>query len=191
MSNIILELVPNMDIEQCRDLCNELMAFQKSKAHIAPESFNLMNFDTRMKKSIESALRSHVVVAKDNGVAIGYVFSTIDNITYEDNVNYPDWVPFTENIIGFYPAWVALPQKIGCLNNLYLRNEYRGSGLGVKLFDKAMEWLDSFSDTNMTFVFISNGNEAALDFYLKHGFTFSHDVFGGFIKAAYNLNSRK
>ena len=185
MNNITFELVQNMDIEQCRNLCNELMAFQKSKAHVAPDSFDLMNFDTRMKKSYENALRSHVVVAKDNGVAIGYVFSTIDNVTHEDNATYPDWAPLIENCIGFYPDWVTLPQKIGCLNNLYLRDEYRGLGLGVKLFDKAMDWLNSFSDTELTFVFISNGNEAALDFYLKHGFTFSHDVFGGFIKAAY------
>ena len=185
MNNIKLELVQNMDIKQCRSLCDELMAFQKSKAHIATNSFDLMNFDTRMKKSFENALRSHVIVAKDNGVAIGYVFSTIDNVTYEDNAAFPDWAPFTENSIGFYPDWVTLPQKIGCLNNLYLRDEYRGLGLGVKLFDKAMEWLNSFPDTELTFVFISNGNDAALDFYLKHGFIFSHDVFDGFIKAAY------
>ena len=185
MNNITLELVQNSDIEQCRNLCNELMIFQKSKAHIAPDNFNLMNFDTRMKKSFENAFRSHVVIAKDNGIAIGYVFSTIDSVTYEENTHYPDWAPLTENSIGFYPDWVKLPQKIGCINNLYLSDEYRGLGLGGKLFDVAMEWLDNFSDTELTFVFISNGNEDALDFYLKHGFRFSHDVFGGFIKAAY------
>ena len=193
MKSITLELVQNGNIEQCRDLCNELMVFQKSKAHIAPESFDLMNFDSRMKKSYENAPQSHVVVAKDDGRAIGYIFSTIDNITPEDNATYPDWAPHAENspgsyprsYQGFYPDWVKLPQKIGCLSNLYLRAEYRGLGLGVKLFDKAMEWLNSFPDVNLSFVFISNGNDAALDFYLKRGFTFSHDVYGGFIKAAY------
>ena len=185
MENITLELVQNGDIEQCRALCNELMAFQKSKASIAPDSFDLMNFDTRMKKSYEHAPQSHVVVAKDNGMPIGYVFSTIDNVTQEDNAVYPDWAPRAENSIGFYPDWVKLPQKIGCLNNLYIRDKYRGLGLGVKLSDKATDWLNSFADVNLSFVFISNGNDAALHFYLKHGFTFSHDVFGGFIKAAY------
>ena len=48
-----------------------------------------------------------------------------------------------------------------------------------------MEWLESFSDVNVIFVYISNGNDAALDFYLKNGFIYSHDVFGGFIKTAY------
>ena len=36
----------------------------------------------------------------------------------------------------------------------------------------------------MVFVYISNGNDDALKFYLQHGFTFSHHVFGGFIQAA-------
>ena len=36
----------------------------------------------------------------------------------------------------------------------------------------------------MVFVYISNGNDDALKFYLQHGFIFSHHVFGGFIQAA-------
>jgi len=51
-----------------------------------------------------------------------------------------------------------------------------------------MEWLESFADVNLIFVYISNGNEDALQFYLNHGFTFSHNVFGGFITAAYKLS---
>lgn len=87
--------------------------------------------------------------------------------------------------MGFYPEWVSLPQNIGCLSNLYLREAYRGIGLGTKLFNMTMEWLASFPDVNLAFVYISNGNDAALRFYLDHGYTFSHDVFGGFIQAAY------
>ena len=185
MENISIELVENEDIELCRDLCNELMAFQKSKAFIAPESFDMMNFDTRMKKSYQSALEKQVLVAKDKGNPVAYVFSTIEKITKEENVGLPGWAPPAKNSIGFYPDWVKLPQKIGCLSNLYLKKEYRGTGLSVELCDKAMDWLKSFSDVNLIFVFISNGNDRALDFYLKRGFTFSHDVFGGFIKAAY------
>lgn len=74
MKNITIETITNGDIEQCRDLCNELMAFQKSKAFIAPEKFDLMTFDTRMKKSYESSMASQVVVIKDDGFPVGYVF---------------------------------------------------------------------------------------------------------------------
>jgi hypothetical protein len=86
MTNLTFEVVNDGNIEQCRQLCNELMAFQKSKATIAPELFDFMNFDTRMKRSYESALRSQVIVAKDNGVPVGYVFSTIDDIEQKKTV---------------------------------------------------------------------------------------------------------
>lgn len=184
MKKISIETIQDGNIELCRELCDELMAFQKSKAQLHPEWFDFMNFDTRMKKSHEHALRSQVVVIKDNGTPVGYVFSTIDNVDISERTSYPDWAPADKNSLGFYPEWVTLPQKTGCLSNLYLRNEYRSSGLGLKLFNTAMEWLESFPDVNLTFVYISNGNDAALKFYLEHGFTFSHDVFGGFITAA-------
>lgn len=184
MQNITIEIVKD-NIEQCRQLCDELMAFQKSKAYIHQEWFDPMNFDTRMKKSYENALDSQIVVAKEKDVPVGYVFSTIDSVDITDRTAYPDWAPGAENSMGFYPDWVILPQKIGCLSNLYLRDEYRGSGLGTKLFNITMDWLESYSGVNLIFVYISNGNDAALNFYLNHGFTFSHDVFGGFIKAAY------
>ena len=185
MTNITFTVVQKENIEECRELCNELMALQKSRATIGPECFDSMNFDTRMKKSYENALRSQVIIVKDNGLPIGYVFSTIDQVEESDRKAYPDWAPVGENFIGFFPDWLELPQKIGCLSNLYLKDQYRGSGIGLQLLEKTLEWLESFSDVDLTFVYISNGNDGALDFYLSQGFTYSHDVFGGFIKATY------
>ncbi|NBD25178.1 GNAT family N-acetyltransferase [Paenibacillus glycinis] len=183
-NTITVEIVQDGNIEPCRELCNELMAFQKSRATLAPELFDAMNFDTRMKRSYASALESQVILVKDDGVPVGYAFSTIDNIARSKHA-YPDWAPRAEGSQGFYPDWDDLPDKVGCLNNLYLRDGYRHLGLGSKLFGMAMEWLDSFSDVDVIFIFVSNGNEAALDFYLGRGFAFSHDVFGGFIKTTY------
>lgn len=185
MKDITFEVIRDGDIEQCRALCDALMAFQKSKATFSPKSFDSMNFDTRMKKSYENALNSHVVVAKDNGCPVGYVFSTIEEVQPEDKDAFPVWAPMGENNKGFYPDWMELPQKVGCLSNLYLSDQYRHEGIGLKLFEMTMNWLESFEDVNLIFVYISNGNDEALKFYLNHGFTFSHDVFGGFIKAAY------
>jgi GNAT superfamily N-acetyltransferase len=187
MHEIKLELINVEGIEQCRDLCNELMAFQKSKATISKESFDWMNFDTRMKKSYDEALRSHVIVAKDGNTPIGYVFSTIDEGNEDVRSYIPDWAPKeqVEGVKGFYPDWVRLPQKIGCLSNLYIKEGYRSQKLGSKMLNMAMDWLESFDDVELIFVYISNGNDAALNFYLNRGFKFSHDVFGGFIKAAY------
>jgi len=186
MEHIVFEEVKGGDIEQCRLLCNELMAFQKSKAVMEPEIFDLMNFDTRMKKSYESAMDSQVIIVKDNGVPVGYVFSTVELIE-SGNIALPSWAPGDGT--GFYPDWVTFPQKIGCLSNLYVRDTHRALGLGSKLFDLSMEWLESYPDVEHVFIYISNGNEAALNFYLSRGFTFSHDVFGGFIKAVYRSNA--
>lgn len=190
MQTITFEIINNGDIQQCRELCNELMVFQKSKATIYPENFNDMNFDTRMKRSYENALESQTIVVKDNGDPVGYVFSTIDLVDAGDIAAFPDWAPASENSIGFYPDWVEVPQKIGCLSNLYLSEHYRSMGVGSKLFEMTMEWLESFADVNLIFVYISNGNTDALNFYLNHGFTFSHDVFGGFIQAAYKYRKK-
>ena len=51
MENITIEILEEKEIEQCRELCDELMGFRKSKAFMEPERFDGMNFDTRMKKA--------------------------------------------------------------------------------------------------------------------------------------------
>ena len=93
MDNIRIQTITGQDIEKCRELCNELMALQKSLANIHPEAFDSMNFDTRMKKSYESAERSHVAVAFDGDIPIGYVFSTIVLVTEDQRHVLPDWAP--------------------------------------------------------------------------------------------------
>lgn len=182
MGNITIEVVKDGNIEQCRELCNELMAFQKSRATIEPERFDTMNFDTRMKKSYESSLENQVIVVKDDDIPVGYVFSTIEDTERSKG---------SGEYSGLYPEWDTIPKKVGCLSNLYFQDKYRGMGLGSKLFEMSMEWLESFPDVDLIFIYVSNGNDTALNFYLNRGFTYSHDVFGGFIKAVYKFKSRK
>jgi len=189
MGNITIEILKDDDIEQCRELCNELMKLQQEKSYYLSECFDMMNFDTRMKQSYEKALEKQVILVKDGGKPVGYIFSTIEKVAEEMRDFWPEWAPKVQGGLGFYPTWLELPQKIGCLSNLYLRKEYQGLGLGSKLCDMAMEWLGSFPDAPITFVYASNGNDAAYDFYLKRGFIESHDVFGEFIKAAYYKHS--
>ena len=172
MKNIAIEILGEEDIEQCRELCGELMAFQKSKAFMKPERFDGMNFDTRMKKSWESALEKHAAIAKDGAIPVGYVFSTVESAEGMKNSSF-----------RLLPDTAGYPERIGCLSNLYIRDGYRGSGLGSRLFDISMEWLESFPYMELIYIFISNGNGEAMDFYLKHGFSYSHDVLGGFIQA--------
>lgn len=71
------EIIQHEEIEQCRDLCNELMTFQKSKANLSPELFDNMNFDTRMVPSIKNALHNFIVGVKDGEKMVAYVYSNI------------------------------------------------------------------------------------------------------------------
>ena len=48
------EVIPEAQAELCRDLCNELMAFQKSKASIAPERFDSMNRSEEHTSELQS-----------------------------------------------------------------------------------------------------------------------------------------
>jgi ribosomal protein S18 acetylase RimI-like enzyme len=189
VGTITFDVVSEGNIEPCRELCNELMLYQQSKARLLPEVFDKMNFDTRMKPSYEQALASHVAVARDidnSPLPIGYIFSTLESVSYKDS-HIPNWASSISSgeILGFYPKWDDLPEKTGCVNNLYLRSEYHGMGLGGKLMDMSMEWFKTMPDIDIVFVYISNGNDGAIKFYKRHGFEHSHEVFGGFIHALY------
>ena len=46
--SIHYEVISEDNIICFKDLCNELMAYQKSKANIHPELFDSMRFETRM-----------------------------------------------------------------------------------------------------------------------------------------------
>ncbi|MEG0250833.1 MAG: GNAT family N-acetyltransferase [Peptostreptococcus sp.] len=189
-NNISIEVIGADRITECKDLCNKLMAYQKSKAVLYPENFNSMNFDSRMKASYKNALRSHLVMVKDGAIPIGYIFTTVDEVTEENSQSIPDWAPRIEGMENFYPKFFNKPQLVGCLNNLYIEKEYRGLGLGDKLYKMSMDWLSKMDDVKVISVFISNGNQAAYDFYIHEGFKYSHDVFGGFIKAAFRDNKK-
>ena len=173
MGKITFEIALDGDIEQCRELCDELMAFQKSMAHMEAERFDAMNFDTRMRKSYDSAREKQVIVVKDDDIPVGYVFSTIESVD-----------AMRRSPFKLLPYDVVLPERVGCVNNLYLREGYRSGGLGSQQLSRSMEWLSRFDDIDRVYVFISNGNDDAYRFYQKHGFVYSHDVLGGFIIAA-------
>lgn len=162
-------------IDCIKDLCNALMAFQKSKATIHPEFFDNMRFETRMLPSFESSKENHMIIAKDGDEVVGYAYSTIAPKT-----NYSGGFA-TLSCDAFFDFDSVRTEDVGCLSQFYLKDGYRGSGIGSSLFEKSMEWLGKFTEVDDIFIFVSNGNKHALDFYLSKGFKVSHEILEGFI----------
>jgi ribosomal protein S18 acetylase RimI-like enzyme len=169
------EIVPDENVECCRDLCNELMIFQKSKAFIKPELFDNMSFETRMVPSVEKALHNFTVAVKDNEKTIAYVYS---NISPKET--------YSNEFATFFDMSSVSKPNVGCLSNFYIKEEYRKYGVGSRLFDMSMEWLKQFGDVEDYFIYVSNGNDIALEFYKRKGFSISHDILDGFITVLRN-----
>lgn len=168
--NLTYEVISVDHIEYCRDLCNELMEFQKSKAYITPELFDNMSFDTRMVPSIKSAIHNFIVVVKDEDKIVGYVYS---NISPKET--------YSNDFATFFDLSSVWKENVGCLSQFYIKEEYRQYGVGSKLFNMSMEWLQQFEDVEDYFIFVSNGNNDALEFYKRKGFYASHEILDGFI----------
>lgn len=169
------EVISIEEVEYCRDLCNELMAFQKSKAIITPELFDHMNFDTRMIPSIKSAIHNYIVVVKDDDQIVGYVYS---NISPKE--------AYSNDFATFFDLSSIAGNNVGCLSQFYIKEAYRQYGVGSKLFNMSMQWLEQFDDVTDYFIFVSNGNEDALEFYQRKGFSISHEILNGFITVLRN-----
>lgn len=184
---ITYQEITDGDVEVCRGLCNALMAHQADQGIIQPEVLRAMSFDNRLKPSFEGTAEKQLIVAFDGDEPVGYVFSSAGPETEASKAARPAWAAGLSGIneTGFYPAWLTLPGTIGCLNNLYVRPEYRGRHIASNLCGRAMDWLRAVPDIRYIYVYISNGNESVIDFYKTYGFEYSHDVFGGFIIAYY------
>ena len=163
---ISYEVISVDNAESCRDLCNELMVFQKSKANIKPELFDHMNFDTRMVPSIKNARHNHIVVVKDGDEKIGYVYS---NVSPKE--------AYSNDFATFFDLSSVNGTNVGCLSQFYIKEGYRKHGIGSRLFELSMEWLNQFEDIDDRFIFVSNGNDDALEFYKQREFNKAAELF--------------
>lgn len=58
---------------------------------------------------------------------------------------------------------------VGEIDSLFIEKEYRKCGLGDKLMQIAIEWLDT-NKVNTKILGVVEGNEEVLEFYKRHGF---------------------
>jgi GNAT superfamily N-acetyltransferase len=171
------EVIPEEKAEVLRDACNDLMMFQKNKASISPGLFDNMNFETRMLPSLEKANQNYLVAVKDGEKIVGYVYT---NISLKE--------AYDTDFATFFDLSSVTGENVGCLSQFYIHEKYRKHGVGSVLFDLSMEWLKQCEDVEDYFIFVSNGNEDALEFYKRKGFRVSHDILDGFITV---LRSRR
>jgi GNAT superfamily N-acetyltransferase len=179
--SIHFEVIPENNIMCVKDLCNDLMTYQKSKAYIYPEFFDGMCFETRMIPSVRSAKANYIVAAKDDDEIVGYAYSNISpKETYSNNFA-------TLKCDAFFDFKSVKADDVGCLSQFFIKERYRNTGIGSVLFEKSMEWLNSFESISDLFIFVSNGNDNALKFYLNKGFKVSHQILDGFITVLRNM----
>lgn len=178
--NINYEIIQDSEIHRIKDLCNELMTYQKSKAEIHPEWFDNMNYESRLVPSVESAKENFLIIAKANNEIVGYAYSNIcPKTTYSGGFA-------TLKPVDFLDFNSVKGEDVGCLSQFYIKDDYRSKGIGSTLFDRSMDWLKSFEEIDDIFIFVSNGNDNALKFYQSKGFKISHDILEGFITVLRN-----
>jgi GNAT superfamily N-acetyltransferase len=173
--SIYYEVISDDSIHCIKDLCNELMAYQKSKSYIHSELFDGMSFETRMIPSVKSAKYNYILVAKDDNKIVGYVYS---NISSKET--------YSNQFATFFDLDSVKNDEVGCLSQFYITEGYRNIGIGTVLFKKSMDWLNSFKSISDSFIFVSNGNDNALKFYQGKGFKISHQILDGFITVLRN-----
>lgn len=182
MSEITYRDLTGGNVEECRELCNELMRFQAERSHKYTAALAAMNFDNRLKPAFDAAEEKFLCVAYDENRPVGYIFCEAFVVTEAIKNFRFDWVNLPATANGLYPAELPVPVKAAHLNNIYVKPNYRGLNIGKTLLNRGMEWLKNARDAEYIFVHVSNGNTAAA-LYEKYGFAYSHSAFDGMIDA--------
>lgn len=178
--SIHYEIISEGDIYSIKGLCNELMAYQRAQAHIHPEFFDNMCFETRMLPSVKGAKGNYIIAAMEGNEIVGYAYSNISSkYTYSEDFA-------TLKCHAFFDFDSVKKEDVGCLSQFYIKEDYRNLGIGSILFQRSMEWLNSNNSISDIFIFVSNGNENALKFYTSKGFKISHQILDGFITVLRN-----
>ena len=129
-------------IDLVQPLWEKLIKHHEINSNYFSDKFRNFKFEVRKNKFIkDSNLEVKIDLIKDTekGLYIGYCISTINK------------------------------DLIGEIDSLFVEKEYRKYGLGDKLMDRALEWLNS-NQVKTKIIGVAEGNENVLEFYKRYGF---------------------
>lgn len=147
--NISYIELDNGQIDVIKPLWDKLREHHKELSPYFQERYTEFTFQERkeelLNKSENGILR--IDVAKDNDAdeVIGYCISSISN------------------------------ELTGEIDSIFLEEEYRSSGIGNKLIERTLKWMDE-KEVKTKKIMIAAGNEDTLAFYAHHNFFPKHII---------------
>lgn len=130
------------EIELIRALWEKLNIVHKDKSPNFKERFENFTFDKRFSS------------VKDNTTGMFKLNVILDN----ENNEY----------VGYCLS--SIKDNSGELQSIYVEKEYRKYGFGGKLMERALSWFEE-NEINNIVIGVIYGNEEALPFYARYGFT--------------------
>jgi len=106
-----------------------------------------------------------------------------DTLTFQDRLKQ---LLYKENLsllvssdAGVYVGYciATVERNKGEVDSIYVRASHRGQRIGHELMSRAMEWLRTKECTEIV-IYVAEGNEQALSFYEKYGFSRRFTVMG-------------
>jgi ribosomal protein S18 acetylase RimI-like enzyme len=129
-------------LDLVQPLWEKLNKHHEANSNYFPDRFRNLTFEVRKNKFTNDknlAVNIDLIKDKERDLYIGYCISTISN------------------------------DLVGEIDSLFIEKEYRKFGLGDKLMNRALEWLNN-NKVKTKVIGVAEGNESVLDFYKRHGF---------------------
>jgi len=128
-------------LDDVKDLWERLNKHHESISSHFKDDFRSFRFLHRRAKLLKKHQdgKTRIEIAIDQDQPVGYIISSI-----------------TED-------------RVGEIESIFVRDEYRGQAIGTQLMERALAWLES-QNGEILKVKVAVGNEASYDFYAKFGF---------------------
>jgi ribosomal protein S18 acetylase RimI-like enzyme len=129
-------------LDLVQPLWEKLNKLHENNSNYFSDKFRNLKFEVRKNKFINDEtldVKIDLIKDKEKAVYIGYCISTINK------------------------------DLIAEIESLFVEEDYRKYGLGDKLMNRSLEWLNS-NQVKIKIIGVAEGNENVLEFYKKYGF---------------------